>query len=133
MATETLVPNINQLHASWNSMSSDKRLAKGYYPNEIFWPKNKDDARVIIGSRRSSRGDFALSESALRKAKASGHEAYVWLAEVNGAVVGRESVQDALAKLDGQTPMHGRYGPYWWIDQNFNPPSVRDETVPDWM
>jgi hypothetical protein len=133
MATETLVPNINQLHASWLSMSSEKRLAKLYYPNEVFWPKDKDDRRVIIGSRRSPRGDFAISEAALRKAKASGHEASVWLAEPNGNVVRRASVQDALAKLDGQAPMHGRYGPYFWINADFDPPTVRDETVPDWM
>ena len=122
-------PNINQLYSSWNSMSAEKRQAKGYYPNEIFWPKNKDDARVIIGSRRSPRRDFALNEAALRRV--SKLEAYVWLVEANGNVVARDTAQNVLAKVEGQTPMHGRYGPFWWVDENFNLTTIReDESAP---
>jgi hypothetical protein len=132
MATTTLVPdarNINQLYSWCNSMSAEKRQARGYYPNEVYWPKDKADARVIIVSRRSPRSDFALNEAAQRKA--SGLEAYVWLAEPNGDVVARDTVENVLARLADLAPLNGRWGPYWWVDQNFNPPSMQvDDSAP---
>jgi hypothetical protein len=117
--------NISELQVDWRSMSTEARQAKGYFPNEIFWPKRKDDVRVILGSRRSARGDFAINETALRRV--SELESEVWLVEINGIVVNRDTAKNVLAKLANRSPLVGRFGPYWWVDRDFNSPSAPDD------
>jgi hypothetical protein len=122
--------NISELQVDWRSMSTEARQAKGYFPNEIFWPKRKDDARVIIGSRRSARGDFAINETALRRVSEL-ENTEVWLAEIDGTLVNRDTTQNVLAKLANRSPLVGRFGSYWWVDRDFNSPNVAaDESAP---
>jgi|RhiMetdeSRZDD1v2_1073273.scaffolds.fasta_scaffold36907_3 hypothetical protein len=122
--------NIYELQSDWRSMSTEARQAKGYYPNEIFWPKRKDDARVIIGSRRSARGDFAINETALRRVSEL-ENTEVWLAEIDGTLVNRDTTQNVLAKLANRSPLVGRFGSYWWVDRDFNSPNAAaDEWAP---
>lgn len=115
--------NIKELMPTWRLMSSSARQARGFFPNEIWLPLDKADGRAIIGARRKTpRSDFGLNERAVcRGSELDRVAVFVWLLEVDGTVVARDTVQNVWAKLANHTPIDGMYGRYWWISSTFDP------------
>jgi hypothetical protein len=101
-------------------------------PCKLFQSTN--GAGVLIGGcLRSVRGtDYGVNEAMLRfmemkteegRAKeclvmfASSNDGNRTIAHVHGQV----TLQEQLAKVQGVSPIQGRMGPYWWVDEDGNP------------
>jgi hypothetical protein len=109
---------------------------KNCYPNRLYG-NGKTGAVVVV--RRGGRGeDFALNTAGLNyviKAEADGRlkEAYVVLAVQNGddqpQVVASERATVVAERLGNIPPLKGRFGQYWWINQNFIPSASFTESA----
>ena len=102
-------------------------------PNRLAYNKSSGTLAVIV--RRSSGGDFALSQGALNylldhenlKDGSPVQQAIVVLADgdlLRIKPVQQFSAEEMRGRFNGVEPMGGNFGPYWWI-----PASVVDDEV----
>ena len=119
--------------AAWKFASTDLCKRKKISPNRLAYNKSSGTLAVIV--RRSSGGDFALSQGGLdylldRETLKDGspvQEAIVVLADGDlqrVKPVQQFSAEEMRDRFNGVEPMNGKFGPYWWI-----PASVVDDGV----
>jgi hypothetical protein len=109
--------------------------APAFYPNQLFY--NEEERIAAVALETSQRGgDFALKQEALQylgEAIKQGRilEGFVVLRE-RGSVsaLAAEAVSVVANRLAGIEPRDGKWGAYWWINQEFASPSVRLEDMP---
>lgn len=109
--------------------------AKGY-PNRLYGYGDKVGAVVAVRGQRGN--DFALNADGLAyvvQAETEGRvkEGYVVLAKQNGGTtpefIGAARASEVHERLLNVTPINGKWGPYHWITETFEP-VTRDDGVP---
>jgi hypothetical protein len=99
--------------------------SRGWHKNNVGVNRARKEA-IIVAKRSADFKDWSLNEKAMVDAEHGEREgkieqAYVALIDVNGAVVNIDTVQNVLRKLMGAEAINGPYGPYYWVDRNFEP------------
>jgi len=113
---------------SWAYASPEVCKRELIFPNTLAY--NASLATLCVIVKRSSGGDFALSEGALnyllkgldQRARKDGspvQHAIVVLADVDSQQrikpVKQWSAEEMRDRLSGVEPQLGKFGPYWWI------------------
>lgn len=99
--------------------------------NRIYYDAERHAAAIVI--ERSVGVDFALSKVALDyvlAAQAKGDKvesAFIVLRERdNGVFCAAEELKVAARHVEQVQPKEGRDGPFWWINEAFGDPKMKD-------
>ena len=108
--------------AGWQRMTEAQRNLLGIFPNHVFMNQKKQIGAIVV--RRSSMGDFALSADAMeymKREERTGNilDSYIVLADFHGEKMYAYELARAVYHRLPRPISGGRFGPYWWLDQNF--------------
>jgi hypothetical protein len=104
-----------------------------FTPNVVGYSRDQNIAAVLI--KQSRGGDFALSEAALTyvvEAENAGRIAagYIILQDASGRMLAHRKVADIFGKRSEMRRQEGKFGPYWWINNEFQDAMLIAEKAP---
>ncbi len=105
-----------------------------FTPNVIGYDREQNVAAILI--KQSRGGDFALSEAALAYivgAEKAGRisAGYIILLDASGArILAQGKAASFSTKSAKMRRLEGKFGPYWWINNNFQDAMLVAEEAP---
>jgi hypothetical protein len=109
----------------WSFVTRRMNEERGWWPNRVAY-NTKQNTALISVQRRDENTDFSLSVTALQDLITAVQNrdvksGVVRLSGPDGSFVAEKTVQYVFNKLSEVQPDPGRFGPHWWIDENFEP------------
>ena len=106
----------------WKRYTSQQTIEKEMYPNKIYYTAKGD--YVIEASRSNQGSDFSVCKKAVERGvellKEGGIKSCnVRFVEPNGDYVSDIPLTLLYKKLRNIAPQNGRFGPFWWITEDF--------------
>jgi len=103
-----------------------KQRAAICYPNQLYLGV-KDIGRVgcLVGWHSSEERDFALNKRGLEHLFSAQQQGKIIVGVVAltanwSDVINVAPVQTVIDELQHHSPRNGPYGPYWWVDKDFD-------------